>query len=501
MNKSAIQTLDNAYKTIEDLLRDFRKSAILQEYFAGQYTSLFFGNMIQKFIKNLNEENIRKLGLKRGQVSLIRREYRPIIKKARAAISMSLKKEIVDEKYYDDFKADLLQRFPDYIKIIERVEQEINYNETKAHLERRKKEIDSLGIVDADLSMEFKTCVIEKYVKQYGCLPSASQISRLMKQVTKVTVPKIAKDIRRQLRKESPSLIRDEASKRLKFESGHYRKWKGALDLLECLIYLSFEVGEKLHSQSDVETDQSCSSKIHALTRIHVRALRISNEILTLLRSGYADGANARWRSLHELTVISLFLTQKEDEISERYLNHSVIRTLKDACDYQKHCKKLGYPPLKKGELKKLNEQRDRLIQKYGKEFGCPDYGWLPVEIEKRKRNFKGLEELVELDRLRPYYNLACDAVHGGSKGFYQLSLMDDFQDKILLVGPSNYGLADVLQNSAVSLFHVTHSFLRTDLNFDNLVSMWVMYYFAMEIKSKALIIQAKIEKEEKEKI
>jgi hypothetical protein len=36
--------------------------------------------------------------------------------------------------------------------------------------------------------------------------------------------------------------------------------------------------------------------------------LQIFNEILVLLKSGYADGANSRWRSLHELAVISFFL-------------------------------------------------------------------------------------------------------------------------------------------------------------------------------------------------
>ena len=49
-----------------------------------------------------------------------------------------------------------------------------------------------------------------------------------------------------------------------------------------------------------------------------------------------------------------------------------------------------------------------------------------------RNRHFRELEKHVKLDRLHPFVNLSCNAVHGGSKGFYRLGLNEDLQDKLL---------------------------------------------------------------------
>ena len=86
-----------------------------------------------------------------------------------------------------------------------------------------------------------------------------------------------------------------------------YELWKEPLDLLECLIRISFESIEK-HVNKLSKDKKENNFKLTALVNAHARALQISNEILVLLKAGYPDGANARWRSLYELAVISFFL-------------------------------------------------------------------------------------------------------------------------------------------------------------------------------------------------
>jgi len=497
MAKPAIESLASAYQTIEELLRDFRKSPILQDYFAGQYCSLFFGNVIQNIFQNLNNKNISDLRLKRGQISKIRREYSAVAKKARAAISMSLQNEVVGETFYNHFRTDLLGRFPDCVKIVESIEQEIGYAEAKLHLKRRMKEMSGLGMTKGDLGVELKTVAMEQFIAQNGRMPSTREIERIMKKATMEMAPEISKVILKQLKKGSRSLLEGQADDRRRFEARLYRRWRGAIDLLECLIKVSIEAGEKLQERTKETDDPSKCFKREALTKLHARALHISNEILILLKAGYADGANARWRSLHELAIISLFLLENDDEVAQRYLDHADIKTFKEAKDYRSSYKKLGYPPLQVKEFNAIKRQRDNLIINYGKDFGENDWNWIPDKI-LTCRNFRELEKKVKLGHWHPFYNSSCDSVHGGAKGFYRISLMDELQGKVHLVGPSNYGLADVLMNASVSLLHVTYSLLKLDADFDDLVSMWVIYYFAMEIKEKAPKIQSRLEEDER---
>ena len=232
-----------------------------------------------------------------------------------------------------------------------------------------------------------------------------------------------------------------------------------------------------------------------ALLKIHARALQISNEILVLLKSGYADGANSRWRSLHELAVISFFLLNNDDDVSKRYLEHEIIRNFKESKDYKAHYKKLGYLPIERKEFNKIKKEKERICRIYTDNFQ-EDYGWIPRSI-LADRNFKTLEANVKLELLRPYYNLACDAIHGGSKGFYRLGLMDIYQNKILLAGASNYGLADPIQNTAISLLQITICLLNLEPDFEGLIQMYAMDNYVNKIKEDAANVQNKIEKDE----
>jgi hypothetical protein len=87
--------------------------------------------------------------------------------------------------------------------------------------------------------------------------------------------------------------------------------------------------------------------------------------------------------------------------------------------------------------------------------------------------------------------------VHGSSRGLYSLGLRKDFQNKILSVGASNYGLADPLQNAAISLMHVTNCLLTFDPDFESLTIMRINQYFIEEIGIKAVKVQKGIEKSE----
>lgn len=81
----------------------------------------------------------------------------------------------------------------------------------------------------------------------------------------------------------------------------------------------------------------------------------------------------------------------------------------------------------------------------------------------------------------------------GSSRGFYNLGLRNDFQNQILGVGASNYGLADPVQNTAISLMNITNCLLKFQSDLDSLTTMKVNHCFVKEIGKKAVEIQDRI--------
>ena len=94
-----------------------------------------------------------------------------------------------------------------------------------------------------------------------------------------------------------------------------------------------------------------------AIWAVHARACQMSRAILALLRSGFADDAHARWRSLHELAVVSNFIREHGEVVAERYLLHEAIQQRKLARAYKEHEDRAGLEPLTQAEIDALDER------------------------------------------------------------------------------------------------------------------------------------------------
>ena len=84
--------------------------------------------------------------------------------------------------------------------------------------------------------------------------------------------------------------------------------WGEAIDRLDMLIDLCMEEGARFNDLFREEAAQTDDFVFDALTRLHARGCQVGFEILALLKNGFADGAHARWRTLHELAVVAMFL-------------------------------------------------------------------------------------------------------------------------------------------------------------------------------------------------
>jgi hypothetical protein len=158
------------------------------------------------------------------------------------------------------------------------------------------------------------------------------------------------------LKEGAKEMLEREREVRKGFEERLYARWEEPLDLLECLMGLSMVDGQNQRDKLADAVNETNLTKFAASVRIHQRALQVSNEILVLLKAGYADGANARWRTLCELGVIAFFLKNNVNEVSQRYLDHQAVRRYKDAVDFQAYCEVKSHS--KKKNLRKSKKHK-----------------------------------------------------------------------------------------------------------------------------------------------
>jgi hypothetical protein len=298
-------------------------------------------------------------------------------------------------------------------------------------------------------------------------------------------VPEIVNEITKQvidsLKCDAPSMLREQRKIRKQFEKRQLNTWKKPLDLLETLLLLALEAGDDYNHEFRQQASEEQDHVFEVLTRLHARACQTSSEILTLLRSGHADGAHARWRSLHEIVVVSSFISEHGDDLAEKYLLHDAVESYKAALLYRQYSELLGYDPIPQDEFDRIKEARDQLVDRFGSSYGN-NYGWASSILQKADPTFRDIEESVKLDYLRPLYKLASHNVHANPKGiFFKLGLYPNSRD-ILLAGPSNTGLADPGHGMAISLTQITFALLTQQPNIDRLVRCNILMGLEREI-------------------
>ena len=317
--------------------------------------------------------------------------------------------------------------------------------------------------------------------------------------VTKIeeSVPEIVEEmtgtIFSGLKKDMPATLKARRKDMKSFEQRLQKDWQKPFDLLEAFLVLTYEAGEEFNAEFRQDETEQENYVLEVLTRLHARACQISSEIFVLLKSGFADGAHARWRSLHEIAVVAAFIHKHGNEIAERYLLHDNIESFKAANLHQKYYEALGDTPIPQEEYDSIKSAYEQLISRFGTSYKN-DYGWASSVLNKEKPNFSDIEENSGLDYYRPYYKLASHNVHANPKGLmFKLGLLPETQN-LLLAGPSNTGFADPAQGTAISLGFITITLITTKPTIDNLVLSKVLLEFQSEIGEEFLKVQREIE-------
>ncbi len=299
------------------------------------------------------------------------------------------------------------------------------------------------------------------------------------------------------------SLMNERKQERKKFEKYHYKLWRSGLDLLDTFIYLVLGLGEEFNSHYRPEAAKHQEYRFDVLTKLHARAICVSEEILTLLRSGYADGAHARWRTLYELSVIANFISPQKcdnldsyNDLAKRYLEHEIIESYRAMRQYQEKAEQLDQDKFSEEQFSDLTKHRDKLCNQYGETYDG-DYGWATKFLGKKKVTFADIESATEMSFMRPYYKMASHNIHAGVKGVsFRLGVPEGMN--ILLAGYSNYGLAEPAQGTARSLKQTTTALFRLHMNIDATIYDQVLSLFVDEISKTFVTISENLDSQQK---
>jgi hypothetical protein len=284
------------------------------------------------------------------------------------------------------------------------------------------------------------------------------------------------------IKKRASFILRRNKKHQKSFEKQLDKKWGRLLDLLEVFVVLSEDIGADFTDSIINSPTEDASPRFTVLSRSHARSCQVSKEILTLLRNGFADGAHARWRTLHEIAVETNIINDNKDELAKKYLEHDLVQKLQSAKAFHKYGQEIGYENVTQEELQDLETACKELIELYGQDF-LQENGWAVGLTGKSRTRFSDLEALANFAHMRPLYKLACLNVHGGARALlFRLGLRYDGDENFLLTGSSINGLSNPVQNTAYSLLQITSALLTYDVNLDYIVALKVLFKLEQEI-------------------
>lgn len=289
----------------------------------------------------------------------------------------------------------------------------------------------------------------------------------------------------------SKDIMLGERQKHEEFVQRNLSRWSRLFDLMDTLVGSVVDFGQNCAQGHTYQIDEKRDVYFSVVARLHALACRTTNEIICLLKNGFADAAHSRWRSLHELVVVANFIVQCGEECALAYCQHEVVNRYGLLTSFRDYEDRLLEQTPSEEEVERCKRQHDELIAQYdyqyGKEYG-KHWGWAAPWLPTGKKGkvprvtFRMLEEYVKLDHFRPYYAWASQRIHPMA-----ISLVNDFAtsestENVILVGASDAGMAVPAHSTAVSLVQITSALSLLDINFDKLCHLEAFVHIEKEI-------------------
>lgn len=340
-----------------------------------------------------------------------------------------------------------------------------------------------------DVNIEISAQDLEEVEQKIGAF-----LKNDLPKVIDKTVREAAKGTLRDLKKKWPEVDDWHENAMALFRYNLDTRWGKALDRLRFLLAASREIGEERYKRHRRLKRHKQPVLWDVLFRLHARACQVTEEIILLLESGFADGAMARWRTLHEISVVATVLVDHGEEIAKRYVAHEVVEAKSAMDEYERAWIPLRYPPVSDRRKKHLLASYKEVIDAFGKPFGST-YGWAAHHLKRSKPIFSDLEEAAGRTPTRPYYKMASYNVHASPRGIYDRLGYD--AQRMIIAGATNAGFTEPGQNTAFSLTLITHFLYREPYAMPDLISLRTLADLRDEIPPLFARAESKLNRDE----
>ncbi len=284
------------------------------------------------------------------------------------------------------------------------------------------------------------------------------------------------------------------------FEARIDGRWCEGTDLLELLRHRGIDAAEAaIEAQSKVERTEREDLLFGLLVRLHARSALIVSEILALLRTGHADGAMGRWRTLYEVAVVMHFIADHGPDVAERYIDYMDVRTYKAALQHNQFADRLGSTPLDDDEIAELTVARNEVVARYGKAFGG-EYGWAATALGLDRVRFVDIEKSTNFDHTRPWYRLASESQHAGPHSIFYSLATDLHGDALMLAGASDAGLETPGGYAALTFAMSCGVVLRLDSTYESVVNQVALHQLALSAEAAFNAAATQLEREARER-
>jgi hypothetical protein len=203
-----------------------------------------------------------------------------------------------------------------------------------------------------------------------------------------------------------------------------------------------------------------------AVGSIATRSLLVFREILSLCKSGFPDGAMARWRTLYELYIVFVCINKIKGDAFKLFLVSEEANTLRYEIAILK----------RQSGQQKLRESKEERLSALKTEFGnaiLEDYGWAAIGLNRKRVNLRDLEEIADHSHQRSDVKFASRLIHANHLRPEQLlgyPLWSGSNGP--LIGPSPYGIHFALSEAVRTLALLTIEFTSFKTTVDTLMLM-----------------------------
>jgi Family of unknown function (DUF5677) len=144
-----------------------------------------------------------------------------------------------------------------------------------------------------------------------------SRIETVLIDLIPSLVTTLSQRIYKDLRRKRSAVVENARLDRQGFDKRLAKQWKVPLALLGFLHEMAFEAGSSCVMTIVENKEPHPRHVLEVVKRLHARSCQIVSEVLVLLRTGHADGAHARWRSMHEIAVVASFVQEPNRGLRE----------------------------------------------------------------------------------------------------------------------------------------------------------------------------------------